>query len=514
MKMLNHKASILLLLLITLATSSKAQSFTKIFNYATDIPSYTYDVVDMDINAAIVGCRGDHIYDSTYIYYYDSISNTVDSALARIASNIGSATIFEKGNNNGWTTSQKLFAPFPNSGSEFGHDVAINGDYAFVGEKHGIDNANQDYLKSTGAVHIYQKISNNWVHLQSLRPNDITDQKSISESQVHFGTSISTSGDYLVVGAPSGKGLYGFVYVYKKSGSGTYNFEQKLESNRPGPAEFFGRAVDIDGDHIVVSAPASLGLPRIPQVYHFVKNSNDVWEYKNTIISSDIVDRDGFGSSLAIHNNNLIIGTSVKINIQANGQKDTNGAVYFFELSNSSWQQVNKITNSGIANGYYFGMSVSLYNNLAVIGSHLENAMYIYKKNNSNTWDLHLKETNIDTLGGYFVDVHSNDIILGSSQSATGYIYSIDNSTAGVPSFKSANITLYPNPFVNTITIDLGKQYSNADLRLLDINGKEVYKSNHTSVKSINLNLTVNPGLYFAELTVNGTVFYEKLIKH
>ena len=63
-----------------------------------------------------------------------------------------------------------------------------------------------------------------------------------------FGWSMATTGEFLAVGAPGDRG--GSVHVY--SADGRY---WRLTPNEPPIISSFGRAVDVDGNVIVVALP-------------------------------------------------------------------------------------------------------------------------------------------------------------------------------------------------------------------------------------------------------------------
>ena len=78
-----------------------------------------------------------------------------------------------------------------------------------------------------------------------------------------FGTSVSISGNYAVVGAPEhdedvsgGNNVSnaGAVYIFKNDGAGNWAFHQKIVSPARNISDQFGGSVSIAGDYIIVGA--------------------------------------------------------------------------------------------------------------------------------------------------------------------------------------------------------------------------------------------------------------------
>ena len=80
---------------------------------------------------------------------------------------------------------------------------------------------------------------------------------------------------------------------------------------------------------------------------------------------------DYFGHSVAIYNNYAIVGAWGH---DANGELSA-GAAYIFERqSNGSWTQKQKLIASDKQEGDNFGKSVAIYNNYAIVGAPWEDA--------------------------------------------------------------------------------------------------------------------------------------------
>src|SRR4029453_9616491 len=69
-----------------------------------------------------------------------------------------------------------------------------------------------------------------------------------------FGSAVSVSGDTLVIGAPRDDFEKGSAYVFVRSGT-TWTYQQKLMASDGATNEDFGLTVSVSGDTAVVGAP-------------------------------------------------------------------------------------------------------------------------------------------------------------------------------------------------------------------------------------------------------------------
>lgn len=97
------------------------------------------------------------------------------------------------------------------------------------------------------------------------------------------------------------------------------------------------------------------------------------------LVSSDLSGSDNFGVALALDGNTLLVG--------ANGDDDngsSSGSAYVFERSGSSWTETHKLTASDGALSDFFGWSVALQGDVAVIGARGKQsdrgAVYVFRE--------------------------------------------------------------------------------------------------------------------------------------
>jgi hypothetical protein len=209
---------------------------------------------------------------------------------------------------------------------------------------------------NTGAVYIFQfkyfdetNAIGEWVQTHKLIPRD-------ARQQSNFGISIALSREYvqknsgyflsIVVGANLGRGNTagtGAAYLFRSKVISTSSFESpqwtqqsKLYAPDGSGEELFGTSVAIDGSLIAIGAPddSSKGTDS-GSVYVFRRVTTSAtigsgsishtvkWSYLRKIVGNDTRPYDNFGSSVAIFDETIAIGS-----VHTDGSVTSTGAVY------------------------------------------------------------------------------------------------------------------------------------------------------------------------------------------
>lgn len=209
----------------------------------------------------------------------------------------------------------------------------------------------------------------------------------------HFGFSIAASGNRFVVGAPredsdsiidmsdNSLSRAGAAYVYTDpNGDGNWSdiqLEAYLKPSIRFGADFFGAAVAMDGNTIVVLKDTETWYPFIPnEIYVFVDVTGDGdWVERNVITRPPGAGHWGGAvwtgpgyNSIAIQGNRIAVGA-----FQDSSSLDFSGAVYVYEDPNSDldWSDAveTRIQASDQQEGAYFGLSVALDGDVLVAGA-------------------------------------------------------------------------------------------------------------------------------------------------
>jgi len=173
-----------------------------------------------------------------------------------IGTDTGAAYVFKRDAEGGWTEEERLYGYHTLPYDYFGKSVFIDGEYVIVGaesddeyinpETGNPDEANKD----EGAAYIFKNEWYGWSYPVKLKANDVAEYD-------YFGTSVSISGDYAVVGSYAccemEDGL-GAVYVFNRNGS-TWTQETKLSSScNPSAWDKYGTSIAIDNNYLIVGA--------------------------------------------------------------------------------------------------------------------------------------------------------------------------------------------------------------------------------------------------------------------
>ncbi|RHY37316.1 hypothetical protein DYB34_000657, partial [Aphanomyces astaci] len=180
--------------------------------------------------------------------------------------------------------------------SEFGASVSLEGNFAAVGAP------GAGYAK--GEVYVYQFNGVTW----SLK---LTVSPYVSVQGDRFGDAVKVSDTTIVVGAPGYAGTVGAVFVFQLV-NGVFVNRQQLQPGDLAIGDFFGSAVAVDMQTSTI-AVSSKWHNRRGAVY--VYYSPDLFFSLQQIVQgSDLRQHDGFGQSVAIVKNVLVVGANERFN--------------------------------------------------------------------------------------------------------------------------------------------------------------------------------------------------------
>ncbi len=304
----------------------------------------------------------------------------------------GSAYIFKRSDvasDPNWYQQAKLTASDGASDDRFGagSGVAIDGDYAIVGAWRGDGNE-----PNSGSAYIFKRDPNNgaWSEQSKLTAPD-----GVAEDR--FGLTVSISGGYAIVGAWRADGNEpnsGCAYVFKRDGA-SWVEQVKLTASDGVYWDHFGSSVSISGDYSIVGAPLDDDSGTNSGSAYVFKCSGEVndpnWYQQTKLIASDGAAKDDFGWSVSISADYVIVG--------AYGDDDNGdyaGSAYIFErgedVNDPNWYEQDKLLASDGAAGDWFGQSVSMKGDYAIVGAIQRargpGAAYVFKRVACPTADL------------------------------------------------------------------------------------------------------------------------------
>ena len=255
-----------------------------------------------------------------------------------------------------------------NGEDEFGSMVALSGNTLVVGaafeDSNNASDPTNNTLFGSGAVYVFVRgMDGTWEQQAFLKASN-------AGNGDRFGGAVAIDGDTLVVGADWEDGIAdnsGAAYVFTRDGTGNWSEQQILKASNVGGEDWFGSAVDIEGDTIIVGArneagngidgPADNSENGAGAVYVFTRSGN-TWTEQDYLKASNAEAFDRFGISVALDGDTLAVGASGEASdgsSDADNSESGAGAVYVFTRSGSSWNQSAYVKASNPGNSDLFG---------------------------------------------------------------------------------------------------------------------------------------------------------------
>jgi hypothetical protein len=306
----------------------------------------------------------------------------------------GSAYVFTRSGNT-WNLQQKLTASDGDLwGAYFGFSVALSGDTALVGAF--AETIGQNWAQ--GSAYVFARTGTTWSLQQKLTASDGTEES-------YFGYSVALSGDTALVGAPyddaGGNQWQGAAYIFTRSGT-SWGEQQKLVASDGTVADFFGRSVALSGDTALVGAGTNLGGSGSAYVF---TRSGITWNLQQKLTAPDISppSAGGFGGSVALSEDTALVGASYDYV----GTNDWQGSAYVFTRSGTTWTHQQRLTASDGKAGDFFGVSVALSGDTALVGAYRDRvhgkaeqgSAYVFTRDDT-TWSERARLTASDGAAG------------------------------------------------------------------------------------------------------------------
>ncbi len=221
-----------------------------------------------------------------------------------------------------------------------------------------------------------------------------------------FGKSVAMTDTWMAIGAP-GQGN-GVVYMYKEWTNGTdrgWNFMGKLAGANLTSEAGFGSSVAIHGDKLVVGAPdhSNVEGERAGRIYIY-RRSNDSWILEHQFTPTQVDSYDNYGYDVDITDNHVIVG--------AEGYDNSRGLAQILVFSNGAWRVKNNLV--GPVPNSRFGISVALQFNRALVGAPYQGSngeLHLYTDQGGYIYKGTLYTANSADFGlGYAADIESDMI--------------------------------------------------------------------------------------------------------
>ncbi len=208
-----------------------------------------------------------------------------------------------------------------------------------------------------------------------------------------YGARLKLDGDYAVVGAGQHTGAgggAGAAFVLERNSSGVWTEVQEITASGVNQNTFYGNAVDIKEDLIIVGGRVH-ETDEYGEGVAFIweRNTSGTWIENAELLASDRANRDWFGVSVGIDGDFALVGANGE-----DGFGSGSGAVYAFERDGSgNWNEVQKFCSNDCTAGDQFGSSLILHGDTAIIMSPKEDvvvqnegAAYVFVRDTNGTW--------------------------------------------------------------------------------------------------------------------------------
>ncbi len=147
----------------------------------------------------------------------------------------------------------------------------------------------------------------------------------------------------------------------------------------------FGKSVSLSGNRALIGADASDPKGRESGAAYVFEWDGTTWNQMAKLTASDGAAGDYFGHSVSLSGNRALIGAWAD-----DDKGGDSGSAYVFEWDGSTWTQVAKLTASDGAERDWFGISVSLFGSRALVGAPIDDdngsnsgSAYVYEWNGS-----------------------------------------------------------------------------------------------------------------------------------
>jgi hypothetical protein len=315
-----------------------------------------------------------------------------------------------------------LFPSYPGD-LNFGYSVAVSGDVVVVGAETGTASL------EPGTAYVFRRTGGEWV-----------EEARLESDRDHFGSSLSVSGDLIVAGChlhETGGNYEGRAYVFRYDGD-QWTAEATLsKSDSVSPDyNYFGYDVSIDGQRIAVATPCELhredGM-KLGAAFLFAFDGSD-WQEEAMLTAPE----DQFGGRIG-----GAVSLSGEVAVVGQAYFDTDvytGEAYVFRRTGDTWQIEQSLTAWGPgANSHdHFGAAVSVSGEVIMVSARQDvelgtqmGAVYVYRYDGS-TWQaeeiLYASDAPPNAFFGDSISLSGDRAIMGTG-AGLAYVFRLDGSS-------------------------------------------------------------------------------------
>ena len=336
-----------------------------------------------------------------------------DDAAVLGAPGSNEAFVFARGSG-GWNVNS-TFRPSDARGTDpyYGQILDLDAGVAVVGAPEYDDSSD-----AAGHAYVYERSGGEWTETAVLRPDDL-------DPNAKFGGAVAASGRRIAVGASDGGGA-GEVHVFEGVG-GSWTRSAVLTHPDPDRGSAFGIGVALDGDRLAVvgSRPTSSD----GRVYVYERTGPGSW-LPTAVIESPppppgSLPPLGFGRDVALDGPTLVVNES--------GQGA--GSVHVYRLSSGAWSLEATLTRTREETGplSVFGNRLALSGSRLVaaapgrlVDGKNRGAVFVYKRGPDGVWTEEAELTGPVFGFGRDVAIDGETVLVGANDTESrggGYLF-------------------------------------------------------------------------------------------
>lgn len=328
-------------------------------------------------------------------------------------------------------------------GDNFGRSFDVDGSLLVVGAADATDGDN------LGVAYLFDTTTGTQLH-KFVSPDAAPGQLTL------FSSSVAVANGIVAIGAAADDdhGIFsGSVYLFDASTGALLN---KISPDDLTFGSFFSREMDMDGNYIAITAASDINSDGTQgSVYLYDPTTAELIQ---KIQPNDVVSGSAFGSSIAIHQNMLLVGARSDDLIVNGG-----GSAYLFDLP--SGDLVTKIIPERPTRNAEFGYIVDIDENTIAIGSPFDarlngqrGSVFLYRTDTQEKYlDLIKLDGGFESIIGLSVTLTPSKIYCASTAPRSMLIFNtndcpVDLSGDGVLDFHDISLFLSQAPFPGSIS--------------------------------------------------------------
>ena len=274
-----------------------------------------------------------------------------------VAVHQGAAYVFTRSNGS-WIQQAQLTANDGAANDTFGVSVALSGNTALV----AASNRDVGVHTDQGCAYVFVRSGTTWTQQARLTASD-------GAAYDRFGCRVALSGNTAIAGVYTDDiGAHadqGSACVFTRSGT-SWSQQAKLTAADGAAGDWFGYWVAVSGNTAVVGAPYDDIGGRANQGSACVfTRSGSKWKQKTKLTAGKGEANDYFGSAVSVSARSVLVGAPYG----AVGGHAHQGSAYVFVGSSSHWKQQARLTAADGAADDWFGSSVSISGDSALVGA-------------------------------------------------------------------------------------------------------------------------------------------------